>query len=209
MIMSARNVAVADYGASNLRSICGALRDAGATVKVVTSPSELRGVSKVVVPGVGAFKSGMQSLESTGLREELARYWKAQSGVVLGICLGMQLMFSRSTEGGVSQGLGVLEGSVDRLKVDPITHPLPHMGWNSVIITKKHPLVADLPEEFDAYFAHSYAVEPHDRESIVGHTEYGVQFPAIIVSGNVMATQFHPEKSGRVGMQLLKNFVSL
>ena len=207
--MSTRDVAVADYGASNLRSICGALRDAGATVRVVTSPSELRGFSKIVVPGVGAFKSGMRSLETSGLRDELIRYWETQSGVILGICLGMQLMFSQSTEGGLSQGLGVLEGGVDRLAVDPMTHPLPHMGWNSVVITKKHPLVADIPGEFDAYFAHSYAVNPQDAESVVGRTEYGVHFPAIIVSRNVMTTQFHPEKSGRVGMQVLRNFVAM
>jgi len=195
-------VVVINYGVGNLRSICKALEAVGALPIISNEISKIRQADAIVLPGVGAYKAAMHSIRS--FKDELIDI--LQRKPVLGICLGMQLLLEESEEGGHIRGLGLLKGKVTKL---PTNVRLPHMGWNQVQIVNKHsPLVKGLPDKVFMYFAHSYA--PFiDKSYTVAITEYGRPFPAIIKSKNLVGTQFHPEKSGRYGRILLRNFIEL
>jgi glutamine amidotransferase len=197
-------IALVDYGAGNLRSAARALARAGGDPVVVTQPDGLRGAGAIVVPGVGAFAPAMRRLAAAGLVGPLRI--AAGAGVpLIGICLGMQLLFERSDEGDPEPGLGLLQGSVRRL---PPGVKVPHMGWNTLERTSPAPLLEGLPLRPHAYFVHSYIVAPDDPSVVVAETEYGVRFPAVVQQGRIWGLQFHPEKSSRVGARILQNLLA-
>lgn len=196
-------IAIIDYGAGNIRSIEKALEHVGAKVRVTDDPAVVAEARAVVLPGVGSGGAAMARMVACGL-DEAIREATRQGKPFLGICLGMQLLAEHHAEGEVS-GLGLFPGTVRRIPQGP---KIPHMGWNQA-----QPLYAGLPifagiaPEAYFYFAHSYYVEPQDQRGVVGITDYGTPYCSVIATEQVWGTQFHPEKSGAVGLQLLKNFL--
>lgn len=199
--MSARpRVAVLDYGMGNLRSVAKAVDHGGGQPVTTSDLTEAIGADAMVVPGVGAFAACMAGLRENGLDTAVETF--ARSGrPLLGVCLGMQVLFEHSEEGDAG-GLGILRGNVIRLSGDV---KVPHMGWNDVRWTRPHPLSAGL-DGGQFYFVHSYACVPEEDVS-VGETEYGIRFAAAVGRDNVFGTQFHPEKSGTAGLEIYRNLV--
>jgi len=198
-------IAIVDYGMGNLRSVQKALEKLGYQASITSDPQVVEVAGGVVLPGVGAFADAMANLHQGGLVQAMQQF--ATSGrPLLGICLGMQLLFESSEEDGEHQGLGLLPGRVLRL---PPGLKIPHMGWNQVRPQGACPLLAGIPEETDFYFVHSYYVSPGDAAITAGVTEYGIPFSSVVARGNLYGVQFHPEKSSRWGLALLKNFGEL
>ncbi len=197
-------IALIDYGAGNLRSAGRALQEAGGSPVVVTEPSGLSGADVIVVPGVGAFAPAMARLAAARLVEPLRD--TARSGVpLIGICLGMQLLFEDSDEGGPTPGLSLLAGRVVRI---PDGVKVPHMGWNTLEITTPDPIFDGLPASPYVYFVHSYVVVPADAGAVLAQTVYGRRFPAVVRQGTVWGLQFHPEKSSWTGAVILRNLLA-
>ena len=194
-------IAIADYGMGNRRSVEKALAHVGAA-SVITS--DVRDASAIILPGVGAFPEAMRHLERSGLGEQLIE--RAAAGVpLLGICLGMQLLFESSTEHEGAAGLGILPGTVTRLE----SPRLPHIGWNLVSFSRSSALTEGLGEAAAFYHVHSFACRPSDASDVVGTSEYGERFVSVVERDNVMAAQFHPEKSSIDGLTMLRNFAAL
>jgi glutamine amidotransferase len=197
-------IAVVDYGIGNLRSAEKALQHLGADARLTSSPSDIGRADAVVLPGVGNFGACMHALRSSGL--EAATLDAAHDHrPFLGICVGMQMLFDGSDESPGVRGLGVVPGRITLL---PRTVRLPQMGWNTLTVTPGSRLLADLPDPTWCYFVHSYAPEPADDGVVAAWCEYGRRFAAAVERGSLWATQFHPEKSGTVGLALLANFVA-
>jgi glutamine amidotransferase len=195
-------ITVVDYKLNNLRSIENTLRRLGHDVQVTSDPEVVRGAKKLILPGVGAFSDAMKNLTELGLVEPFVGRVKA--GVpTLGICLGMHLVFSESEEFGLHRGLDLLPGRVRRI---PEGVSVPHMGWNQLHLKKQDPLLAGIEPGSFVYFVHSFYVEPAAEEITLASTDHGIEFAAIVHKDNVWATQFHPEKSQKVGERLLDNF---
>lgn len=190
--------ALVDYGAGNLRSVERALGRVGFHVGRVEQPEQLEGADLVVVPGVGAFGPAARRLEQSGFSSAL-RAWVESGHPLLGLCLGMQLLFEVSEEDGLHRGLGLLPGRVVRL---PQGLKVPHMGWNQLRVVRPSPVTARVRSGEYVYFVHSYYVQT-SGEWVVAETEYGVRVPAVVQAGPVVGFQFHPEKSGEVGLRLL------
>ncbi|CAA9568535.1 MAG: Imidazole glycerol phosphate synthase amidotransferase subunit [uncultured Thermomicrobiales bacterium] len=200
-------IAVVDYGAGNLGSVVNALEHLGVPHVVTDDPATILGAAGVIFPGVGATADSMRNLRERGLVGVLRAV--AEGGRPLfGVCVGQQVLFDTSYEGDPHPCLGILGGEVRRF---PDTDDLivPHMGWNGVTLRRPHPLFAGIPDGTEFYFVHSYYCAPDDEAIVLGETDYGAPFAAAIARGNVMATQFHPEKSGRWGLQLYRNFAHL
>jgi glutamine amidotransferase len=197
-------VAIVDYGAGNLHSVRRALERAGARVAVTADPEGLRAANGVVFPGQGSARAAMEQLDSSGLSGTL-RERVAEGAPLLGVCLGMQLFFGPNEEGS-SHGLDLLPGRVVRLREKPRT---PHMGWNGLELRAGSPLLAGVPEGSHAYFAHSYQALPGDPGDVVATCDYEGEVVAVVARGNVLGAQFHPEKSGSVGLRMYENFVRL
>jgi glutamine amidotransferase len=195
-------VAVLDYGVGNLHSAAKALDRAGAEVRVVPTVAQAAGAAGLVVPGVGAYGACLEGLGTAGGAAAVAE-WLQGGRPLLGICVGMQLLFEASEEGPVTGGAGVLPGKVRRL-TGPVK--IPHIGWDEVTVRPGSRLFAGLPDGTRFYFVHSYAPEP-DGEAVAAVCRYGDRFAAAVEHGNLFGTQFHPEKSGRAGLTLLANFV--
>jgi imidazole glycerol-phosphate synthase subunit HisH len=197
-------IAIADYGMGNRRSVEKALAHVGAQSQVTSDPDVLRRADGVILPGVGAFPEAMRHVERTGLGDVLRE--RADAGIpLLGICLGMQLLFDASTEHEGAAGLGILPGEVTLLQGPR----LPHIGWNLVSFERASQLTDGLEGAAAFYHVHSFACRPADPADVVGTGEYGERFASVVERGNVMATQFHPEKSSRDGLRLLGNFARL
>jgi imidazole glycerol-phosphate synthase subunit HisH len=195
-------VALVDYGAGNLRSVENALRQVGASVVVTRDPSVVARADRVVVPGQGSMPECAAAMERSGVADALEEAI-ASGRPVLGICVGLQLLFERGVEAGGARGLGVLPGTIDRL---PSTVKLPHIGWSQVQLTgERPPLFAPMDGEY-VYFAHSYAA-PADAPGVALLATHGRPYCAALARGNLFATQFHPEKSQKVGLALLERFV--
>jgi glutamine amidotransferase len=200
-------ITIVDYGVGNLGSIVNMLKKVGAKAEASSDPDVLRKAEKLILPGVGAFDAGMKKLNETGLVPVLNELVLEKKVPVIGLCLGMQLMTGKSEEG-TEAGLGWIEAETVRFKFGPENAHLkiPHMGWNTLDIQRQHPLVADLEPESRFYFVHSYHIVCADKTDVVAYTDYGYPLAAIINKENIMGAQFHPEKSHKYGMQLLKNF---
>jgi len=204
--MSAPRIGLVDYGMGNRRSVEKALERAGARVEVTSEHRALLEADGLVVPGVGAFPRAMDSVRRLGLDELLVE--RVASGTpVLGICLGLQLAFERSTELGGAAGLGIVPGEVREL--DTAGGRLPHIGWNVVRWEQPSPLTENLPAASAFYHVHSFAPVPEDSHDVLGTSEYGTPFVTAVQRGSFAGVQFHPEKSSRHGLQLLANFVAL
>ena len=203
------NIAIVDYGIGNLRSVQKAFESVGASAQLVTQPDLIRAADKVVLPGVGAFKDCVDSLRASGLLQPVLDHI-ASGKPFLGICVGMQMLFDIGCEDGEHKGLGVLKGKVVRFDVDQtMSLKVPHMGWNQLSVRKPSPLLNDLPEGAGVYFVHSYHCVPNDDSIIASTTDYGRPFVSSVWKDNVLATQFHPEKSQKVGLQILGNFARM
>ena len=195
-------IVVIDYQSGNLRSVAKALEFAGVTPVVTQNAAELTAADGVILPGVGSGPAAMQALEKRGLIDPIRAYLNS-GRPFLGVCLGLQLLLER-TEEGDAPCLGVIPGPVRRL---PPGLKVPHIGWNSVALQRRHPVFQDIPEGSHFYFVHSYYADPVARDGIAGVTDYGISFCSVYARDNLTATQFHPEKSGRVGLQIYRNFV--
>jgi glutamine amidotransferase len=195
-------ISVVNYGVGNLRSVKRGLERAGAQVLLTRTAKDLARSDAIVLPGVGAFDAAMENLAplSASMRQA------AENGKpVLGICLGLQLLFTRSEEGGLSNGLDLISGNVVKLRGNV---KVPHMGWNTVKTVRDSPLLNGVQNGSYFYFAHSYLPEPLEKNVVIATTDYGVRFPSIVSKRNLFATQFHPEKSGKTGSIILSNFVN-
>jgi imidazole glycerol-phosphate synthase subunit HisH len=197
-------IAVVDYGIGNLRSAEKALQHLGADARLTADASDITGAEAVVLPGVGNFGACMRALRESGL-EAVTRTAATDGRPFLGICVGMQMLFDGSDESPGVAGLGVISGTITRL---PETVRLPQMGWNTLEASPGSRLVAGLPDPAWCYFVHTFAPDPADDADVAAWCEYGRRFAAAVERGPVWATQFHPEKSGEVGLALLGNFVS-
>jgi glutamine amidotransferase len=197
------DVVVVDYGAGNLRSVARAVAHAGFEPRVTRDPHDVGAAEALIVPGVGAAADTMRNLREHDLVEPIREY--ISSGrPFFGVCMGQQALLSVSEEGGEHECLGVIEGRVKKL---PGGQKVPHMGWNQVRQLASHPIFADIPDDSYFYFLHSYYPEPADRSCVIGESEYGVTFASVLAQRNVVATQFHPEKSGEMGLRMYKNFL--
>lgn len=206
---SSEEIKVVDYGAGNIGSVVNMIRRAGGHAIAIDRPEAVGGGGKVILPGVGSFDNAMRRLENLGFVEPL-RAHAVSGGLLFGICLGMQLLADASEEG-ILPGLGLVPGAVRRFRFDArLAHlKVPHMGWNDVTPAKGHGLCRGLESEARFYFVHSYYYDPSDVADTLFRTEYGHDFASGVHRDNIIGVQFHPEKSHRFGMQLLKNFIEL
>ena len=202
-------IGIVDYGMGNLRSVSKAIERLGGFVYVGSDKKKLERVSKLILPGVGAFGDGIRELKKRRLIRVI-REAVEQGKPILGICLGLQLFFERSEENLGVKGLGIWKGSVVRfpsLKGKKLK--IPHMGWNQVRIRERNSLISRVKNNSYFYFVHSYYAKPKDKDLVIGETRYGITFPSILTSRNLFAVQFHPEKSQEAGLRILKNFIQL
>ena len=206
--MSAATVGIVDYGMGNRRSVEKALERVGARVMLTGDHDALMAADGLVVPGVGAFPAAMARLRDAGLDELIVR--RAQAGTpVLGVCLGMQLLFERSTELGGDDGLGLLPGEVVALRPEAAGLKVPHIGWNVVAMTRSSPLLEALPERCAFYHVHSFVARPGEAADVLGRGDYGGPFVSMVARDPVYGVQFHPEKSSTHGLALLRNFTAI
>ena len=202
-------IGIVDYNMGNLASVKNALKLLGVEAQVASDPDTFHTYDKLILPGVGAFGDAMQHLKERNMDEAIKSYAKG-GDPMLGICLGMQLLFESSQEFGESEGLGLIKGHVQEFDVSRFSHLLkvPHMGWNRMF-TKEHELFKHLDDEHYLYFVHSFHAVCEDPASTIGRTEYGYSFTSAVANDNVMGIQPHPEKSHKNGLQILKNFTTL
>jgi len=197
-------IVIVDYGAGNLRSVVRAAAHLGYEVLVSARPRDVESADLLIVPGVGAAADTMRNLHQRRLVEPV-RDFIAAGRPFLGICMGLQALFTISEEGGRHECLDILPGRIRRL---PPGLKVPHMGWNQVRQRLRHPIFDGIPDDSYFYFVHSYYPAPDDQDVVIGETDYGVTFPSVVAKDNVVATQFHPEKSGEPGLRLYSNFLS-
>jgi glutamine amidotransferase len=203
------SICILDYGMANLRSVQKAFEHVGATAHIISKPEQIDRAEKFVLPGVGAFQDAVGTLRANNLVEPILRHIE-KGKPFLGICLGLQMLFDVGYEDGEHKGLGVLGGKVIRFDVDQTMHlKVPHMGWNQLSIRNRAPIFKDLSDNSSVYFVHGYHAVPKDESVIATTTDYGRPFVSSIWRDNVMATQFHPEKSQKVGLAMYANFVAL
>ena len=206
----APNIAIIDYKAGNLRSVQKALEECGATARITADAEDIKAADGVVFPGQGACDASMLSIRERGLFD-IIRHSIDSGKPFLGVCLGLQLLLESSEEG-EEACLAILKGSTKRLppeKTDQVGLKIPHMGWNSVSLSIRHPVFDEIPNDSYFYFVHSYYADPEDKDIVAGVTNYGIDFCSAVAWDNVAAVQFHPEKSGAVGLRLYRNFLEL
>ncbi|MDI6800593.1 MAG: imidazole glycerol phosphate synthase subunit HisH [Thermodesulfovibrionales bacterium] len=199
-------IAIVDYGMGNIRSVEKGFLKVGADAMVTSNPKVISDAKAIVLPGVGAFKDCMKNLDDLKLLDTVVR--EIQKGKpYLGICLGLQILFTESEEFGICKGLDVFKGRVVKFRFpDDSDLKIPHMGWNTVMLTPPPPIFDEIPDNSYFYFVHSFYVIPEDEEIIAGRTEYGLEFTSMVWKDNIFATQFHPEKSQELGLKILKGF---
>ena len=205
----AMEVVIVDYGMGNLRSVRNAFNALGCSVEVSNNPKDLRKAKRIVLPGVGAFGDGIRNLRNNGWIDGLEEEVRVRGKPFIGICLGMQLLGTTSTEYGIHSGLNWVPGSVERLSSEDSEIRVPHIGWNDVIFVNKEGLYADLGDSQTFYFVHSYVLQPEDKSSVSGFCSYGIEFTASVEMDNIYATQYHPEKSQKIGLKVLENFLRM
>jgi glutamine amidotransferase len=208
-------ISIIDYGMGNIHSVQKAFQVHGARAVVTNSPATVGDCNKLVLPGVGAFGDAMQELKKRGLIPAIKKHIM-QGKTFLGICLGMQLLFEASKESPDCRGLGILEGTVEKFRAKAGLK-VPHIGWNQLRVarsqshkvTRRCPLLQNIPDNAYVYFCHSYYVAPRPKDLIAATTNYGLDFASLLWKGNIYGMQFHPEKSQKVGLRIIKNFVDL
>jgi glutamine amidotransferase len=198
-------VTIIDYGAGNLRSVVNAVVRLGYQPKITSQADDIEAAEALILPGVGAAGDTMANLNQRQLTGPIIRYIR-DGRPFLCICIGLQVLFTGTEEGGWHDCLNIIPGKVRRL---PDGQKIPHMGWNQVKQLKAHPLFDGIPDETNFYFVHSYYAEPDDESSVIGRTDYGIPFCSAIAQGNLMATQFHPERSSEYGLRIYDNFLKL
>ena len=192
-----------NYGVGNLRSIRKGLEKSGAQVKITHNPTELIASDAIVLPGVGAFAPAVKKMAPIA---DVVAEAMDSGKPIFGVCLGLQLLFTQSSEGGTIKGLDFISGNVVKL---PYTVKTPQMGWNTIDFAKEHPLLDGVKDHSYVYFVHSFYPQPTDPDTVVTTTQYGVKFASMVARKNLFATQFHPEKSSKTGLTMLKNFVKI
>lgn len=203
------SIAIIDYGMANLRSVQKALEQVGASAEIISKPEQIDRADKIVLPGVGAFQDAVATLREHELVTPILRHIE-RGKPFLGICLGLQMLFDVGYEDGEHRGLGVIKGKCVRFDVDErLGLKVPHMGWNQLDVRRPSPILRDLPPQCGVYFVHGYHVVPADDTVIATTTDYGGPFVSSVWRDNIVATQFHPEKSQKVGLQILSNFAAL
>ena len=199
-------ISIIDYGMANLRSVQKGFESVGVSAQIISKPEQVKRADKVVLPGVGAFADAVRTMRDTELAGPIIDHINSGKPF-LGICLGLQMLLDVGYEDGTHQGLGVLKGKCVRFDVDEkMGLKVPHMGWNQLVAKSESPLLRDLPSEPSVYFVHSYYVVPEDPSVIATTTDYGRPFVSSVWRDNLVATQFHPEKSQKVGLKILENF---
>ena len=198
-------ISIVDYGAGNIRSVVNAVSKLGHQSEVISTPEGVLNAQTVILPGVGAAANTIANLQKLRLVSPIRRFI-AEGRPFLGVCIGLQVLFTGTEEGGWHECLGIIPGTVRRLTPGL---KIPHMGWNQVKQRVSHPIFEGIPDEANFYFVHSYYVDPEDNSMIVGETEYGIPICSVIARGNLVATQFHPEKSGEFGLKLYNNFIKM
>lgn len=203
-------ITIVDYGMGNLGSIRNMLKRVGVPSQITGDPYEIEKASKIILPGVGAFSTGMEKLREMNLIQLLDKKALEEKVPVLGICLGMQIM-CKSSEEGAGPGLGWVSAEVKKFQfpLEDTLHKVPHIGWNYISPMKEHPLVGGFDPKTRFYFVHSYYVRCNDESDVLGRTQYGIEFDSMFAVGNIIGAQFHPEKSHRFGMDLLKRFADI
>lgn len=202
--MSTQKIGIVDIGLGNIGSLKGALFSQGWDVELISSKQQLSSVSHLILPGVGAFGEAVLRLHASGLFDPICLHAK-EGRPLLGICLGMQLLATSSSELGMHKGLNIIPGDISLLNPAPEIR-VPHVGWNDVQFTTNHPLFEGTKVGSDFYFVHSYYFRPKDTSNILGETDYGIKFASAVSNKNVVGLQFHPEKSQRNGVKILDNF---
>jgi glutamine amidotransferase len=201
-------VVVVDYGLGNLFSVAKAFEMLTAPVKISGEAEDIRAADRIVLPGIGAFGDGMKYLRASGLDRVLEEEVMGKKKPFLGICLGLQLLAEAGEEHGEHRGFGWIKGRVRKLRVEEFGLKVPHIGWNDLSVIRPHPLFAGVKPDADFYFVHSFQLDCGDPEDLAATATYGEQVTAAIHRGNIVATQFHPEKSQESGLKLLENFLS-
>lgn len=198
-------IGVLDYGMGNLSSVTNALEYLGLENRIIYSPEDFKTISHLIIPGVGSFAKAMENLKERGYVEAI-RSFNNQGLPILGICLGMQLLAEKGTEPYECEGLGLIKGSVEIFPENSVR--VPHVGWNGIKIVNNHPILEDVKQTADFYFVHSYQFHVQNENNIISTTDYGFEFPSIVMNENqnVVGIQFHPEKSQKQGLQILTNF---
>ncbi|MBT3189160.1 MAG: imidazole glycerol phosphate synthase subunit HisH [Anaerolineae bacterium] len=199
-------IAIIDYGAGNLHSVQKAIEFVGGQAQITNSVEKILTADKTILPGVGAFKDGMDGLEANNLIPVIKEF-AASGKPLLGICLGMQLFFDEGHEHGIHEGLGILPGRVLGFDFEDKSLKIPQIGWNTIAFEKENPLTSELPDESYVYFNHGYYCETANAARSLASTEYGIKFTSIVNAENIYGVQFHPEKSQKIGLQILRNFV--
>lgn len=204
-----KKAAVVDYGMGNLDSVCRAIEECGAEAVVTSEKSVFSSAGYIILPGVGAFADGMKQVRELGLEEPLKEEVVSKGIPLLGICLGMQLLADSGCEGGETRGLGLIPGRIERLKPDSTDTKIPHVGWNEVFPEKRSALFKGIDPGRDFYFVHSYSFNCADKSDVLAYTPYCGGFVSAVERGNIYGVQFHPEKSMKWGLELVRNFLSL
>ncbi|MCK5541085.1 MAG: imidazole glycerol phosphate synthase subunit HisH [Desulfobacterales bacterium] len=202
-----KKIAIINYGLGNLRSVAGAVERVGFKPLITNSPKEIRDSEKMIIPGVGAFGDGIKNINELNIITDLEKFIYEDKKPVLGICLGFQLMALSSCEFGRHDGLGWIDATVEKMEGNNGAYRLPHVGWSDLIQLQSSILFEKIPKEALFYYVHSYHVVCKTTKNIIGECEYGNKFVSVIEKDNIYGTQFHPEKSQKWGLQLLKNFL--
>lgn len=201
-------IGIIDYGLGNIFSVKKALDRINVPSRIITNPDELENVKKIILPGVGHVKSGMEKLQKMGFIQPLIKAVQIDKKPILGICLGLELMTLHSEEGNIDC-LAWLPAYTKKIVAEDITIRVPHMGWNTLKIRKEHPILTGISEDSEFYFAHSYCVVSDEQDIVIGQSEYGTIFDTVLAKDNIFGVQFHPEKSHAAGLLLLKNFANM
>ena len=201
-------IAIIDYGAGNIQSVYKALKFIGADCKVTSDKDEILNADGAILPGVGSFGDAMDTMTKRGIKDTIIEYTKSGKPF-LGICLGLELPFPESEETPGVKGLDIFKGTITKIPNQNRTLKIPHMGWNNISIKQKNGIFKDIEGEPYVYFVHSFYLKAQDKDIVAATTQYGIEIDAAVQKGNIIATQFHPEKSGEVGLKMLKNFVEM
>ena len=201
-------VAIINYGIGNIRSLFNSLKKIEIEAEIIVDPELISKFNKVFLPGVGSYKDAINMIKKIGWDKPIKNFSLNKNNSLFGICVGMQILSTHGYEHGISDGLNIIEGNVHRLDTLGCNLKLPHIGWNNIKILNNSLITENIPDEANFYFVNSYAYKLMNSERLIATSNYGIEFPSIIKRGNIFGTQFHPEKSSKAGIQILKNFIN-